>query len=184
MDNEPLDAIYAYVERAALRLQAADLLNHCLEENNPQAVREMVEELVIVGPQSLDAIREILAEVASRRSQLQDDRHVVFSKLEGELRVYGVKLATVHTPLSLTHLTPYGFLVFVRQQGVEDEPDQLDCLQLWQESLDILKALENHLQLLYEIDYYLQDWMWGLIFETTHQRTSKRSASPPNQQLL
>ena len=81
MSDDALTEVYAYVERAYVRLQAADVLTHCLEEGDPAPVQDLVEELVLVGTQSMSAIREILAEVASRKTQLRDDQNQIFSPM-------------------------------------------------------------------------------------------------------
>jgi hypothetical protein len=163
MSDDALAEVYAYVERAYVRLQAADVLTHCLENGDAEPVQNLVEELILVGTQSISALREILAEVASRKTQLRDDQNQIFSKLDDELKGYGASLLGAHTPISVGHLTPVGFLALLRQQGVE-----------------------QHLRLLDEIEVYLQDWLWGLIYQSTHEEWAEESSPPrqPKQWLL
>jgi hypothetical protein len=186
MSDDALAEVYAYVERAYVRLQAADVLTHCLENGDAEPVQKLVEELVLVGTQSLSALREILAEVTSRKTQLRDDQNQIFSKLDDALKGYGASLLGSHTPLSVGHLTPVGFLALLRQQGVEDDNDQLICLQFFQDTIEFMGGIEKHLRLLDEIEIYLQDWLWGLIYQSTHEEWAEESSPPrqPKQWLL
>ncbi len=169
MAEHPLVAVYAYVERAYLRLQASDVLTHCLEKENAAPMQNLVEELVLAGPQSLSALREILAEVASRKAQLKDDEHQAFSKMKDDLKRYAVNIPGLHTPISLARLTPVGLLSLLRQQGVDKDMDLLTCLQLLEDTLDLIKKVAEHIGLLEEIEIYLQDWMWGLMYQSARQ---------------
>jgi hypothetical protein len=59
MADDPIDAVYSYVERAYVRLQAGDILIRCMEEGNALPMQQMVEGLVLAGPQSLSVLREM-----------------------------------------------------------------------------------------------------------------------------
>lgn len=180
MSDDALAEVYAYVERAYVRLQAADVLTHCLENGDSEPVKNLVEELVLVGTQSLSALREILAEVGTRKKQLREDQNQIFSKLDDALKDYGARLLGTYTPLSIGHLTSVGFLALLRQQGVDDDQDQLICLQYFQDTTEFMGGIEKHLRLLDEIETYLQDWLWGLIYQSTHEGWAEES-SPPRQ---
>jgi hypothetical protein len=168
MDEDPLADVYSYVERAYVRMQAGEVLTQCLEEGRLAPLQSLVEMLIVVGPQSLDSLREILAEVYARKTQIKNDQHQVFGKLENELKVYNIRLGGVHSLISLARLTPMAFLAFLRSQNVEDEKDQLICMQRLEEALELMKSLENHLHLLDDIEVYLHDWLWGLIYQSAH----------------
>jgi len=178
MDEDPLAPVYAFVERAYVRLQAADLLTLCLEEGRLTPLQTMVEWLVIAGAQNLAALREILAEVYIRRSQLKNDQHQVFAKLENELKGFGIKLGGVHSLMSLSRLTPVAFLALLRSQNIENERDQLACLQRLDEALEVMNSLEQHLSLLGEIEVYLEDWLWCLIYLSAQQDWGEKKMLP------
>jgi hypothetical protein len=109
MADDPIDAVYSYVERAYVRLQAGDILIRCMEEGNASPMQQMVEGLVLAGPKSLSVLREMRSESAHRKSQILDDLHQVYSDLENSLgyigcrtdrckkrsRDYGVKIGQV-----------------------------------------------------------------------------------------
>jgi hypothetical protein len=66
--------------------------------------------------------------------------------------------------MSLVRLTPMGFLAFLRSQKIEDEAVQMVCMQRLDEALSLLRALNGHLHLLEDIEMYLEDWLWSLIY--------------------
>jgi len=71
--------------------------------------------------------------------------------------------------MSLARLTPVVFLAFLRSQKGEDENDQLFCLQRLEEALDLMRLLGRHLDMLEELEIYLQDWLWGLMYQSAQQ---------------
>lgn len=113
MADDPLEAVFSMVERAFIRLQAGDVLLSCLEGNDTTPVQKLVEGLVLAGPQSLNALREVRAEAASRKSELI-----------GELA------------------------------ASEGSMDQITC----------------QIILLEEVEIYIDDWMWGLMYQSAHLR--------------
>jgi hypothetical protein len=75
MADDPLDAVYSYVERAYIRLQAGDVLIRCLDEGNAVPIQQMVEGLVLAGPRSMGILQEILTEAEQHKGQIIDDLH-------------------------------------------------------------------------------------------------------------
>jgi hypothetical protein len=169
MVDDALESVYAIVERTYVRLQAGDVLIRCLEEGNTLPMQQMVESLVLAGPQSLSALREILAEVGQRKTQVRDDMHQVYQGLEKGLKSYGVRLLGVKNALSVARLTPSRFLTLLHDQGVDDNDTQVACLQLMQNSRGLIKNLRAHLRLLEEIANFLEDWLWGLAYQSAQQ---------------
>jgi hypothetical protein len=169
MSNDPLDAVYSYVERAYLRLQAGDLLIRCLEEGSTEPLHQMVEGLVLAGPVSISAMREILAETGRRKVQVQEDLQHVLKGLDSSLRSYGVRLVGHSAGLSLTSLTPVALMALLRQQEIHDNASQVACLQILKESRDLFDSMAGRLKLLEDVEHYLQDWLWGIAFQSTHK---------------
>ena len=172
MPDDPMDMVYSFVERAYVRLQAGDVLIRCLEEGATTPIQEMVEGLVLAGPQSLSALREILAETGQRKSQIQDDMHQIFVDLEKSLKSYGVPLVKTKDPLAVSLLTPLAFLVQLRELGITENDTQVACLQLLKDSRELIDNLISHFKLMEEIEAYLQDWIWGLAYQLTHADSS------------
>lgn len=169
MSNDPLDAVYSYVERAYLRLQAGDLLIRCLEEGSTEPLHQMVEGLVLAGPGSISAMREILAENRRRKAQVQDDLQHVLKGLDSSLRSYGVRLTGHNAGLSLTSLTPVALMAILRQQDIHDNTTQVACLQILRESRDLFENMAGRLKLLDDVENYLHDWLWGMAFQSTRR---------------
>lgn len=169
MNDEPLAGVYNFVERAYVRLQAAAVLTHCMEENNTSSMHQLVEGLVFLGPDSLAALREIQAEVMACRAEIGDDKLELYAQLIDKLSSYGVHLSGIGTFLPLARLTAAGFVGLLGEFGVSDEMEQLKCLQLFEDYLDGIGGIESHLILLGEIELYLQDWLWGLVYQSAHQ---------------
>jgi len=157
------------VERAFLRLQASEVLTLCQEEGDARPMFNLVESLVFAGPKSLNAMREILAEVQLRQTQLKDDQQQAFTQMKAELGRYAVSLPELPTPASLYRLTPAGILRLLRRQGVSRDKDLLNCLQALQISVELINDTEEHLKLLEEIELHLEDWRWGLMCQSARQ---------------
>ncbi|MEW6716365.1 MAG: hypothetical protein AB1345_02505 [Chloroflexota bacterium] len=168
MPNDPLEEVFAFVERAYLRLQAGDILIRCFEESRTDPMQRMVESLVIAGPHSLAALQEILDEVKVRQRQLDEDRNQVLSDFMGKMNKYGVRLSFFEVK-DLNKLTPVRLLETLRiQKGVE-ENTQLECLHLLRASREMVTSIDEHLLLLMEIENLLLDWVWGLTYQIAHQ---------------
>jgi hypothetical protein len=170
MIEDPLLAVYEFVERAYVRLQAGEVLNHCLDNGNPVPIQNLVEGLVLVGPQSLSVIREIIAEVGARKAQLSDDRNQIYHRLTRNLNVHGVYLPRQCTPISFDLITPAAFLAFLNQQGIIDDQAQIQCLRLFQDTKELIGSLNENFKLLDDIERYLEDWLWGLIYQSSRQQ--------------
>lgn len=169
MIDDPLESVYGLVERAYIRLQAGDVLVQCLEEGNTNPMQKMVESLVLAGPESLSALREISAEIGVRKTQLQTDSDQIYADLEGKLKHYGVSLKGLHSPISLLRLDAIAFLALLRSQDVHQEDIQMECLRLLQDSRELLQSLARQRGLLDEADYYLHDWLWGIMYQFARQ---------------
>jgi hypothetical protein len=175
MENDPLEAVYSFVERAYIRLQAGDLLFRCMEERDLSPLQSWVEGLVYAGPKNLDALREILAEVSERQSQSDEDIRQVIQDFRRSLKSFGVRLLGFESGVSLARLTPVRFLSMLREQGIAEEETQVACLQLLRDTRDLATSLATYARLLDEIETYLQDWLWGLMYQTAHQEMVERA---------
>lgn len=168
MDDDPLQSVYSYVERAYVRLQAGDLLTRCLDESSPLPMQRFVEGLVLAGPQSLQALREVLVETIQRKVQVQDDIHQMFQDLDKSLKSYGIQLEN-NLLVAAVHLSSETVLAMLRERQVQDEKTQEHCLQMLKDGRDLEESLTTRIVLLGEIETYLQDWIWGLAYQTAHQ---------------
>jgi len=171
MQHDPLSSVYSYVERAYIRMQAGDLLLRCMDEGEITPILQMVEGLVLAGPQSLIALREILSETTTRKAEIQDDLTQLWAVFEEQLKSYGFSLKTAHIPKPTTSLAQIDFLKLMREQHINDLQTQKACLQLLKDNRDALESLANRYQLFGEIEVFLQDWLWGVAFQSVHHET-------------
>jgi hypothetical protein len=169
MPEDPLDSVYAYAERAYIRLQAGDLIMRCLEEGSPAPVQQMVEGLVLAGPQNIDVLKEILAEVGQRKSQLQDDVNQILNEMINGLKRCGLALPTNRSPRSLVRMSSLTLLRLLREQCITDEKVQSDTLEILRNTKELAKGMIANIHLLEEIERHLQDWLWGLAYQSTRQ---------------
>jgi hypothetical protein len=176
MDDDPIESVYAYVERTYIRLQAGDLLIRCLEEESAKPISNLVEGLVLAGPNSINALREILAEAEHRKYQIQDDLHQLMNDLSRSLRSYGLRMDGEYRELAFLSLSPIGVLSVMRDQNLTDHEIQTACLRLLKDSRDLVVSLMSRLSLMEEIEAYLQDWLWGMAYQSV--RSQADSASP------
>lgn len=171
--DDPLASVYALVERAYLRLQAGDVLVQCIEEGDPRPIERLVEELVLAGPISLSALREIIAEIQQHRNQIEEDYNQVLTELEHTLRSHGLKLQGLPSRNTLSDLEPRHFLALLQGQGMSCEQTEQACLVAFQDSRVLLRGLADHLQLLETIRGYLQDWLYSVMYQSARQELSE-----------
>jgi hypothetical protein len=131
MHEESFEALYTVLVQAYIRLQAKEVLGLCLKTGKTQPLQNLVEKLVLAGPASLSALREILAEVEYRQSELNQNS---------------------------------GF--------TSQRPDKDNT------------PLLRDLVLLGEIQFYLQDWFWSLIYMDARQERPNLSVFPTKVKYL
>lgn len=175
MEDDPLENVYSYVERAYVRLQAGDLLIRCMEESSTYPIHNLVEGLVLAGPQSINAMREILAEAERRKGQIQDDLHQLLRDLDQSFNSYGLTLTGDLKDNVLTSLSSIGIIGLMRDQNIFDSDTQAACLQLAKDSRELIESLVSRLTLLDDIKFYLEDWLRGVAFQSARQYTKSKS---------
>ncbi len=161
--------IYSIVEKAYYRLQAGDVINHCLEDGSTDPVHEMIQELVLAGPQSLAAVREILGEADKRKAQVHDDLNQVMNQLSIILKGYGITVDKQGGSQILQNLNEQGLLRMLDDQKIKEQDARTGSLQVWRDSQDLLSTLRAKIRLLNQIENYLQDWLWGLTYQFLKQ---------------
>lgn len=169
MANKPASSIYSIVEKAYFRLQAGDVLTHCMEDGSTEPIHEMIQDMVLAGPQSLDALREILGEAMKRKTQVYDDLNQVTNQLSIILKGYGINLETQGGNQSLHALTEKQLLDLMDNQKIIEKETRSGCLQVMRDSQELIITLNSKIRLLENIETYLQDWLWGLTYQFIRQ---------------
>lgn len=165
MPEDPAAAVYGMVERAYVRMQAGEALTRCLDEGSPRPMQQMVEDLVLAGSQSLNAVREILAEVSRRSTQLQTDQDQVFSDLEKRLQAYNIHLGEQYSPASLQRSSTAEWVVFLRFQGITDEDSLRVCVAVLDEACDLINSMAQQQVMMNDLELFLEDWLWVLVYQ-------------------
>ena len=166
MSDDPIETVYSYVERAYVRLQAGDLLTRCMEDVAVTPIQQLVEGLVVSGPSGLNALRETLAEAGRRKTQVQDDLQQLVKQLETSLRSYGMSINGEREGLRYMLLTPAALSRQLTDQQITDDAVRAACLQLLNDSRDLADTLKARMNLLQEIENYLQDWLWAAVYNS------------------
>lgn len=183
MVNRPTSSIYTIVEKAYFRLQAGDVLTHCMEDGSTDPIHEMIQEMVLAGPQSLEALREILGEAIKRKTQVYDDLNQVTNQLSIILKGYGIDLEPYGGNQVLQTLTQKQLLDLMDKQDIEKEA-RSGCLQVMKDSQELITTLNGKIQLLENIEKYLQDWLWGLTYQFIRQGEDEADTESMKNELL
>ncbi len=169
MGNKPATSIYSIVEKAYFHLQAGDVLTHCMEDGTTEPIHEMIQEMVLAGPQSLEAVREILAEAVKRKSQVHDDLNQVINQLAIILKGYGIKLEACGGNQLLQSMDERQLSDLMDAQDICEAETRSGCVQVLRDSRELISTLNGKIQLLDTIENYLRDWLWGLTYQFIRQ---------------
>ena len=169
MVNKPSASIYSIVEKAYFRLQAGDVITHCLEDGSTDPVHEMIQEMVLAGPQSLDGLREILGEAMKRKAQVYDDLNQVTNQLSIILKGYGISLERRGGNQVLQTLSEKQLLEILDEQNILEIEARSGSVQVLKDSHELISTLLIKIRLLENVETYLQDWLWGLTYQFIRQ---------------
>jgi hypothetical protein len=158
-------------EREYIRMKVGDVLMVCLEDASVIPIQKLVESLVIIGPESLDILREILSEISIRRAQVHTDQQQVFHGFHSSLESLGVQFKTPSKMNSFYGIRPVHILNSLKRNGILDEAIQNQCLQILVDSRELMFDFRTRLDLLDRIEQYLLDWTWAVLYLSSHQQT-------------
>jgi hypothetical protein len=183
MVNKPNSAIYSIVEKAYYHLQAGDVLSHCMEAGTTDPILEMIQEMVMAGPQSLEALREILGEAMKRKTQVYDDLNQVTNQLSIILVGYGINLDAYGGNQVLQSMTEEQLVALMDEQNINEAETRSSSLQVMKDSRELINTLSGKIQLLENIEQYLQDWLWGLTYQYIKQGEDEADNTPIKKEL-
>ncbi|HSB65254.1 MAG TPA: hypothetical protein VLD65_01670 [Anaerolineales bacterium] len=184
MANKPASSIYSIVEKAYFRLQAGDVITHCIEDGSTNPIHEMIQEMILAGPQSLEALREILGEASKRKSQVYDDLNQVTNQLSIILKGYGVSLEGQGGNQALQTMTEAQLVGLMDQQAVIVKETRANSLQVLRDSQELINTLNVKISLLENIEQYLRDWLWGLTYQSIRQAGSEENQQSTKPELM
>jgi hypothetical protein len=140
-----------------------------MEDGSIDPIHVMIQEMVLAGPQSLEALREILGEANKRKTQVYDDLNQVTIQLSIILKGYGINLEAHEGNQILRTLTEAQLLGIMDAQDIIEKETRSGCLQVMKDSKELINTLNNKIQLLENIEKYLKDWLWGLTYQFIRQ---------------
>lgn len=178
MANKPAASIYSIVEKAYFRLQAGDVLTRCLDDGTIDPVHEMIQEMVLAGPQSMDALREILGETMKRKAQVYDDLNQVTNQLAIILKGYGISLERQGGSQALRSLNELQLVQMLDEQNIVVPDARTESVQVLKDSQELIGTLNAKIQLLENIENYLSDWLWGLTYQQLRQGDDGTEENP------
>jgi hypothetical protein len=184
MASRPATSIYSIVEKAYFHLQAGEVLTHCMEDGTTDPLHEMIQEMVLAGPQSLEALREILAEAIKRKSQVHDDLSQVVNQLSIILKGYGIKLDGYGGNQILQSIDASQLSSLMDTQEIFEADTRAGCLQVMKDSTELISTLNGKIQLLENIEKYLRDWLWGLTYQFIRQGEDEPRSNIMKDELL
>ena len=115
---------------------------------------------------------------AKEKHRSNDDQNQVLQGLRENLDSLGLTFSSAGKPGTVLRMRPARFYELMKKQGIHDEVVQIQCLQLLQDSRDLLIGLSSKLDLLKRIEEYLEDWTWGVYYLSTWKNSKE---NPPLQ---
>jgi hypothetical protein len=156
-------------EMVYVRVKAGDVLIRCLEESSGAPMQQLVEALVLAGPENLVVLREILTETNQRKVQVGDDINQVLSGLRTNLQSFNLRLRGLRKVSSLAQMKPGRFLTMIKNHGIVELDAQKACMQLFKDAQELAVSLSGHYSLLAQIEVFLEDWIMGVSYQLAHQ---------------
>ncbi|HPH96701.1 MAG TPA: hypothetical protein PKW33_13055 [Anaerolineaceae bacterium] len=156
-------------ERALYRIQAGDVLTACLEQSSDQPMRKLVESLLAAGTKSLVAMQETMAETQKRRRLVEDDLRQILTALRANLESCGLPIDNQEDLVGLLRYRRSRLQTLMDLHGIEDDNAREECRRLVADAHDLMKTLRARLTILQDIEKYLNDWSWGMMYQSVHQ---------------
>jgi hypothetical protein len=90
----------------------------------------------------------------------------VVNQLSIILQGYGLKLDALGGKQVLQNVDESQLIEMMNTQEVNDPQVRSNCLQVLMDSNELINTLNSKIQLLDNIENYLQDWLWGLTYQS------------------
>lgn len=170
--SNPLEDLLSFAHRSYVRMEAEQLIQECLVLDDPHPFNQMVEALVFDGASSIYLLREVLEEVQSAKSILNQEGLGVRQDLMEALTTFDV-----HLPHLLTINTPDDFRqIYV--QSIESKTritagklkteDEELILEIWSEAEERVLEIARRLAFIKHLEATIRDWIGSLAYELMH----------------
>lgn len=182
--SELLDEGMTLAERAYIRMQAEQLIRHCLDQGDPMPFQTLLENLVLAGASSLGVLGETQEELQSARIHVGREGMSVRQDLVQALAEFGVQLPellSVEAPEAFRQIVSRGLCEQARRAAARrlDPEDERLLREICQEAGSKVTGIARRLSLLHRMEGVVEDWREGMLFEALRARERPWSADGP-----
>lgn len=162
------------IELDQLRVEALDLYDRCLVENNPMQVIQFIERQLTHTPPRIQLLRHIADDVQHRLFSLREYHFDLREKIINTFDdIYNVDVTPLMPPdqLEAFHtVAPQTFLDYAIMQGLEiDSQEKMLLLEMIQTSREIASQLQSDIQLTSTVHTMIQEWINALSATTARK---------------
>jgi hypothetical protein len=100
-----------------------------------------------------------------RKAQVYDDLNQVTNQLSIILKGYGISVERQGGNQALQSLSGVELSAMLDEQNILESDERAESLQVLKDSQELMATLNGKIQLLDNIEKYLQDWLWGLTYQ-------------------
>ncbi len=180
--GQPLDDLLTLAERTYVRMQAGELIGHCLEQGDTKPFQELVEQLVLAGAASLPVLREIREEILALQSGLRQEGLAVRHDLRQALAGFGVNMPQLlgrDFPDMLWEVRSRRLQDRIREaaRGLSGEDLRL-VDQVCREAGDRAVRIATRLGVLGHLEAAVEDWLGSLAYQAA--RLDEEAKPPPD----
>ncbi|GAB4498602.1 MAG: hypothetical protein OHK0052_12200 [Anaerolineales bacterium] len=159
-----------------LRMQASDLLSHCIETGQVKPLYQVVENLLLVGPSAFYSLHTLLLEATQRRAQIEDEIHRTIGMFYNKIATLGLTREQFESPFITYEFLEFDYMMrrdftYELELMAQNIPGEI----IWKvseyvgETREKLDQLAQHYQLCAYMAGYLDDWLWGMAYQTVQQ---------------
>ncbi len=177
------------VELDQLRVEALDLYDRCLVENNPMQVIHFIERQLSHTPPRIQLLRHIADDVQQRLFSLREYHFDLREKIIKTFdEIYEVDVTPLMPPdqLETYHtVAPQAFLDYAIMQGLEvDSQEKMLLVEMIQTSRDIASQLQSDIQLTSTLHTMIQEWINALSATTARMGWQLMGLDMPSDDVI
>jgi hypothetical protein len=166
--SHPLDDLLSFAEQSYIRMQAEELISHCLAQGDTSPFENLVEGLVLAGASSLAVMHEILEEIRIAKTHHSQEGLGVRQDLADALEEFGVRLpqlVAVAAPEAFHKIVSQGLRREIKQAapGLEKEDEAL-LEEICVDAAERITKVARRMTLLNQIEANLRDWSGSLAY--------------------